>query len=74
MLVWCDRVGWDLAVIVVLLYNLIEIPVRLCFDSDPLPWSSADVFNLCTDIFFLLDVLVHFRTGFYEDEFYRVCT
>ena len=59
---------WDLAIIVVLIYNLIEIPVipfgqlraltfvaaqlRVCFNAEPAPWSSADIFNFFTDLFF----------------------
>ena len=37
------RVCWDLVVICMLIYNLIEIPIRVCFEVDAVPWSAADV-------------------------------
>jgi CRP-like cAMP-binding protein len=64
------RAAWDVAVVTALLYNLVEIPIRVGFEFEAEPWSAADVFNLLVDLFFLGDVIVNFRTGFYEDGFF----
>jgi hypothetical protein len=42
------RMYWDLVVIALLLYNIIDIPIRVCFEVDPIPWSTVDV---CTHYF-----------------------
>lgn len=58
-----SRISWDCVIFICIMYNLIEIPLRLCFmiQSDPV----MDTVNLLVDLLFLGDVVLNFRTGFY---------
>lgn len=51
------RVKWDVAVVVVLVFCLIDIPIRVAFEQDTEPGSFGDVLNIMVDVFFLCDVL-----------------
>jgi len=62
------RQYWSLVVMVLLLYGMIEIPLRIGFEQDVEPWSGPDIFNLLVDIFFLIDVVINFRTGYFQDD------
>ncbi len=62
------RQYWSLVVVAALLYGMVEIPLRIGFEQDVVPWSAPDVFNLFVDIFFLIDVIVNFRTGYFQED------
>ena len=64
------RSSWDVIFICLLIYNLVEVPLRICYEIEPEPWGVWDIFNLLVDIFFLCDVALNFRTGFYEQGIY----
>lgn len=63
------RMRWDVIVLIALLFNLVEIPIRLCFEVDAEAWSAADLFNLFVDLFFICDIVVNINSGFYKDGF-----
>ena len=44
------------------LFNCIFVPVQVCFAPEYLETLSFDIINYIIDIFFLLDILINFRT------------
>ena len=62
-----SRIHWDGLVLVALMYCLLEIPFRVCFDAEVSPLSFGGIFNLFVDIFFLFDCYIHFRTGYHDN-------
>jgi len=58
---------WELSVITMLLYVVVTVPVRVCFNIQP--EGAADMFDLLIDVLFILDVFInmicayHSRTG-----------
>ncbi|ESO06292.1 hypothetical protein HELRODRAFT_160455 [Helobdella robusta] len=54
--------------LVLLLGNLIILPVAICFFNDDLSTRWV-VFNGVSDVMFLLDLLINFRTGIIVDNF-----
>lgn len=63
-----NRQYWSLLVVIFLLYGMVEIPLRVGFEQDVVPWSAADLFNLFIDIFFLVDIFMNFRTGYFQED------
>jgi hypothetical protein len=60
------RIVWDLVQVFLLLYLLIILPVRLSFAID-VPFNSFGFwFDVCVDLYFLIDIFVNFRTAFYD--------
>lgn len=57
-----DRFYWDLTMLLLMVGNLIIIPVGITFfkDENTTPWI---VFNVVSDTFFLIDLVLNFRTG-----------
>ncbi|PKU29855.1 potassium sodium hyperpolarization-activated cyclic nucleotide-gated channel 4 [Limosa lapponica baueri] len=53
---------WDLTMLLLMVGNLIIIPVGITFfkDENTTPWI---VFNVVSDTFFLIDLVLNFRTG-----------
>ena len=49
--------------LLLLIANVIVLPVAISFFADELFEPAFLVFNLISDIFFLLDILFNFRTG-----------
>lgn len=59
------KVNWDLLLMFVILYSAVTVPYRIAFAQEATGgWA---VFDLCTDIFFGLDILVNFVTGYMTD-------
>ncbi|XP_003742439.1 potassium/sodium hyperpolarization-activated cyclic nucleotide-gated channel 1 [Galendromus occidentalis] len=58
------RINWDIFMLVLLLINMIVIPLDVAFFA-----SRQDtfwvVFNIFTDLAFVLDIVLNFRTGFF---------
>ncbi|RXM91928.1 Potassium/sodium hyperpolarization-activated cyclic nucleotide-gated channel 4 [Acipenser ruthenus] len=56
------RFYWDLTMLLLMVGNLIIIPVGITFfkDEHTPPWI---VFNVVSDTFFLIDLVLNFRTG-----------
>nr|XP_014428643.2 potassium/sodium hyperpolarization-activated cyclic nucleotide-gated channel 4 isoform X1 [Pelodiscus sinensis] len=57
-----QRFYWDLTMLLLMVGNLIIIPVGITFfkDENTTPWI---VFNVVSDTFFLIDLVLNFRTG-----------
>ena len=62
------RTTWDWLLIVLVVYNLVSIPLEICF----LPLENVTipvplrVFNIIVDTIFLVDIVLNFRTAFFE--------
>eukprot|EP01051_Picozoa_sp_SAG22_P012568 SAG22_NODE_1318_length_4763_cov_18.825472_6_plen_228_part_00 len=60
------RRGWDAALLGLMLYLAIVIPLRVGF-AVPQPVGSTGWWvDLAVDVFFTLDIALNFRTGFYD--------
>ena len=47
-------------------YNCFEIPFEIAFKAPVIETFSVQFFNRLTDVFFLLDILVSFRTTYFS--------
>uniref|UniRef100_A0A8B9FXT0 Hyperpolarization activated cyclic nucleotide gated potassium and sodium channel 2 n=1 Tax=Amazona collaria TaxID=241587 RepID=A0A8B9FXT0_9PSIT len=58
----CPRFYWDFTMLLFMVGNLIIIPVGITFfkEETTAPWI---VFNVVSDTFFLMDLVLNFRTG-----------
>lgn len=61
------RIGWDVSMVVFLTYVLVMEPFRLGYYSDGKSPAIA-VIDTILDTFFLVDLVMNFRTGFYDDK------
>ncbi|XP_058501571.1 potassium/sodium hyperpolarization-activated cyclic nucleotide-gated channel 1-like [Solea solea] len=61
------RFYWDLTMLLLMVGNLIIIPVGITFfkDEHTPPWI---VFNVLSDTFFLIDLVLNFRTGIVKED------
>lgn len=60
---WHCRVAWDVLSTVFLLYNIVIVPFRLCFDSGARCPNPVWFFEAMIDWFFVLDIFVNLTTG-----------
>ena len=58
------RSTWDWVLIGLVMYNLINIPLEICFVYIAPP--GVEAFNIVVDTLFIIDLLLNFRTAFYE--------
>ncbi|CAF1238832.1 unnamed protein product [Didymodactylos carnosus] len=63
------RFYWDLVMLVLLITNVIVLPVAISFFSDEINSPKWIVFNLISDMLFLFDIVVNFRTGILQNDF-----
>ncbi|KER25538.1 hypothetical protein T265_06998 [Opisthorchis viverrini] len=62
------RFYWDLLMLVLLIANLIILPVAISFFSDDLSVHWI-VFNSISDVIFIADIAVQFRTGVVRNDY-----
>ena len=69
------KIRWDLWIGALIMYSVIAIPYRLCFDvgrpiSEMSEYSSAElgefIWNKSVDVFFFIDMVFAFRTGYHD--------
>uniref|UniRef100_A0A7S1CN86 Cyclic nucleotide-binding domain-containing protein n=1 Tax=Bicosoecida sp. CB-2014 TaxID=1486930 RepID=A0A7S1CN86_9STRA len=59
------RRNWDLVSVAFIFMNALAIPFWVAFNAEtPVAWQVLDV---CVDIFFMLDIVLNFRTGYIDD-------
>ncbi|GBG29142.1 Potassium voltage-gated channel protein eag [Hondaea fermentalgiana] len=58
------RVVWDVATLILVIYIALITPVRIGFELDTIPGTGMFIWEQFIDVFFLLDILLNFRTGF----------
>ena len=54
---------WDIIAFIFILYQSIVMPLKMSFDFNFPDWTIY--FDLVQDIFFLIDIILNFNTGFY---------
>ena len=60
------KMKWDLALAAMIVYSVLTIPYRIAFDVDATGfWHILD---WVVDVFFFLDIIVTFRTGFFDSD------
>lgn len=57
------RATWDIFAFMFILYQSLVLPLRMSFEIDWPAWFIW--FDLGQDVFFIIDVLLSFNTGFY---------
>ena len=60
--------AWDLTSVALLLYVAITVPLRAGFEIDVELWTFAFFFDAFVDIFFIIDLIINFRTAFYDKD------
>ena len=60
------RKRWDMAQIVLLIYVAFSVPYRSGFGDSVVLWSAWFWFDAAVDVYFLSDLVVSFRTAFYD--------
>jgi Ion transport protein len=56
------RTRWDILIIVFSLWICFTLPVQIAFEPDWLDGQANYVFNIISDMVYILDVLINFRT------------
>ena len=59
---------WDMFVIFLAVWNCITIPIDIAFSSDIFTSAGFILLDICIDLLFLLDIVVNFRTTFYDKD------
>ena len=58
------RMKWDIVMLFLILYNVIMVPVRICFEVEAPPGSLEFWFETGFDMLFLLDIVLNFNTAY----------
>lgn len=59
---------WDAMQVFLLMYVAITVPFRFCFNIQLEVLSGEWLFELFSDIYFISDIVINFRTGYLSDE------
>ena len=59
---------WDAILMLVLVYSLVEIPVKVGLNVSVALYGVVWWLNLAVDMYFLLDICLFFRVGFLEND------
>lgn len=59
---------WDMFVIILAVWNCITIPIDIAFHNDIFTSVGFILFDIVVDLLFLLDIVVNFRTTFYDKD------
>ena len=62
------RKWWDSAQVVALFYVAIMVPIRIGFAREMTPLTAEWFVELLTDIYFIVDIIVNFRTAYYDED------
>jgi hypothetical protein len=60
------RTAWDLVQVVLLLYLLVVVPLRIAFGLEVEFGSPTFWFDAAVDVYFIVDIFMNFRTGYYD--------
>ena len=60
------KVNWDGLIIILALYNCFSVPVKVAFSPDTLDNLWFLIFDILIDICFFTDILIGFRTTYYN--------
>jgi len=59
---------WNMLMLYLVLYNCIQIPLSLAFTFEVKSQDGLDYFDIFVDAAFGVDILLNFRTSYYEEE------
>ena len=63
-----ERSCWDTLIALLVSYTAIMLPIQLCYDNVPLTLPRELIlFDVLTDVVFLFDIVLNFRTGYVEN-------
>lgn len=65
-----EKLIWDGMILLLLFYTLVAVPLEIVMDSNPSGLWFA--WETLTDILFICDVMLNFRTGFMDDQGHEV--
>ena len=60
------KMKFDILVIVLALCNVITIPLKVAFKPEFLSSATSDIFDAIIDFIFVLDIIISFRTTFFD--------
>eukprot|EP01043_Picozoa_sp_COSAG02_P044716 COSAG02_NODE_4021_length_5891_cov_414.995684_1_plen_1502_part_00 len=60
------RQAWDVAQVFILFYVAMSVPFRVAFSHDAVPFTATFWFEVCIDVYFWIDIVLNFRTFFYD--------
>ena len=60
------KTNWDIFIIVLAIYNSFQIPFEIAFEPPEMETSKFFIANTIIDLCFVVDILVAFRTTFYD--------
>lgn len=60
------RSNWDLVVMTLAVWNCFSLPFSVAFKPPIMESTFFTILNACVDFCFLLDVLVNFRTTYFD--------
>lgn len=61
-----EKTCWDLFIIILAVYNCFQIPFQIAFEPPFLEFSAFTTLNSIIDVMFLLDILIAFRTTYFD--------
>ena len=59
---------WDVLQIIFLLSVCYFVPIRTCFSVEVELWSAEFWWDVTVDFYFIMDLIVNFRTAIYNDK------
>lgn len=60
------RKRWDVVQVLLLAYITGSVPYRIGFSHETSPWEFWFAFDMLVDMYFILDIVLSFRTAFYN--------
>jgi len=63
------HLGWDGIVSLMMIYIVISVPLKVCFEIENALESPWSVFDLFVDVIFLTDIVITFHTAYFESAF-----
>ena len=63
-----ERAGWDLFIMLLILWVVFATPMVVCFKQERSIWTGnvVAVLDLLVDLCFLLDIWLNFRTAYFD--------
>ena len=63
-----QKTKWDIVIIVLAVYNSFQIPFEIAFEPEEMKTAKFFVLNSLIDLMFGIDIVVNFRTTYYDHE------
>ena len=60
------KTNWDIFIIILAIYNSFQIPFEIAFEPPEMETSKFFIANTLIDLCFAIDILIAFRTTFYD--------